>query len=500
MLLIRSLTFRLRNDSLLRNSIYIMGSTIATSATGYLYWIIAAHIYSTKDVGLASAFIAAMTITSTFANLGIGYTLVQMLPHRETDFGWSLTLNAGLVTGTLASLLAGATVALALPFLSPQFAILAKHIAYALVFIVSVPLWTGVTLLDQVFVAERSTGNMLVRNAVFALIKIPLVVLLVQVGAYGIFISWILALAVTLILGILLLKSCLKRTYRLALRGIVGQVRQMLSSLAGHYFITLGGTLPMYLLPIFVTVKLSATANAYFYTTWMLGSIFFMVSSAVSMSLFAEGSHMADDVLGKARSSAVIISVLVVPAMLITCLGGRYILLLFGPNYAQHSLLLLIILALGAVPDSITNIYVSVLRVQRRLRHAALLNLGMATLALALAWILLPMLGIAGAGWAWLTAQSAGSLVAVAEIISIRYRYQNIVEPIIQSNSGYAMTDYYAVADRVALQRFPKKVTLQSFHVSSERVVLQSFHVSSERAMLQRFPKKVALQKIPVIM
>lgn len=464
-LLTRSLAYRLRSDSLLRNSIFIMGSTVATSAIGYLYWIVAAHIYSTYDVGLGSAFISAMTLTSTVANLGIGYTLVQMLPHRETGYAWSLTLNAGLVTGTLASLLVGTIVALALPLLSHQFAILADHVAYALVFIVSVPLWTGVTLLDQVFVAERATGNMLVRNAAFALLKLPLMMLLVQVGAFGIFSSWILALAVTLILGVLLLKSCLKRTYRLALRGIVKQVRQMLSSLAGHHFIFLGGTLPMYLLPVFVTVQLSATANAYFYTTWMLGSIFFMVSSAVAMSLFAEGSHVADDVLHKARSSAVIIGVLLVPAMLTTCLGGRYILLLFGPSYAQHSLLLLIILAVGAVPDAITNIYVSVLRVQRRLRRAALLNVGMGALALALAWILLPILGIAGAGWAFLIAQIAGSLVAGAEIISLRYQRRRIDEPTVQSDSGQAETEYDSVARRDVLQKFPRKVVLQKISV-----------------------------------
>src|SRR2546423_6237410 len=80
------------------------------------------------------------------------------------------------------------------------------------------------------------------------------------------------------------------------------------------------------------------------------------------------------------------------------------------------------ILMVSAVPDAITNIYVSLLRVQERLCLAALLNLCMAAFTLVLAWILLPMLGIAGAGWAWLIAQSVGSLIVGVVILISRSR------------------------------------------------------------------------------
>jgi O-antigen/teichoic acid export membrane protein len=196
----------------------------------------------------------------------------------------------------------------------------------------------------------------------------------------------------------------------------------MLSSFVGHHFISLGYTTPMYLLPVFVAARLSLTDTAYFYTTWMLGSFLFMVSPAVAASLFAEGSHAADSVLRKARASAVIIGMLLGPIMLVFFLGGHYIISLFGPGYALHGLLLLTILTVSAVPDAITNIYVSVLRVQKRLRWAALFNLGMGSLVLALAWILLPLLGIVGAGYAWLIAQVTGSLVVGAHGIWAYFR------------------------------------------------------------------------------
>lgn len=442
-LLARWLAHRIRKDSLLRNSIYMMGTTVATAGIGYIYWIIAARIYPVRDVGLASALIAIMTLTSTLANLGIGSTLVQMLPHRETGYAWSLTLNAGLATSILASLLAGTTMVLVLPLFTPQFSILTHQATYAFVFIVGVQLLTVATLLDQAFVAERSAGNMLVRNAAYAVIKLPLMVLpvlLVQ-GALGLLSSGVLALAVTLFGARLFLIPRLRRSYRLTMRGMVRQVRMMLSSLVWQHFINIGGMAAMYLLPVFVTVRLSAEDNAYFYTTSKVSSFLFMISTAVATSLFAEGSISSDNVLRKARMSALIIGILITPAMLIIWLGGHYILLLFGPNYAQYGLPLLRIGTIEAVPDAITNIYVSVLRVQGRLRSAAILNLGMAALTLTLAWILLPVLGITGAAWAFVISQVAGSLAVGVDVIRVHRRRGWNSRSVSQSGRGHAKTE-----------------------------------------------------------
>ncbi len=464
-LLTRSLADRLRNDSLLRNSVFMMSSTVVTSAIGYLYWVVAARIYSAHDIGLASAFISAMTLTSTFASLGIGSTLVHNLPRREAGYARSLTLIVCIVIGILTSLLGGIIVAIALPYLSSQFATVEYHITYTLIFIVGVALCTVATLLDQTFVAERATGNMAGRNAVFALVKLAIMVLLVQVGALGIFSSWVLALAATVILAGLVLIPHLKRGYRLAMRGIVGEIRPILSSFAGHHFINIGGILPMYLLPVFVSVRLSVTDNAYFYMTWMMGSVFFMVSPSVATALFSEGSHTTSNIMRKARSSVLIISMLLGPILLVFLLGGRYIMSLFGSNYPQHGLSLLMLLTISAVPDAITNIYVSLLRVQGRLRLAALLNLSMAAITLSLAWMLLPMLGIAGAGWAWLIAQSVGSLIVGADILISRIHVpdktlaKNTSDPVLQEvrmpslsvEQSYIATEAISLIDTAVL-------------------------------------------------
>lgn len=419
----RSLAKRVRHDSLLRNSIYIMATNVVASAFGYLFWLGATHLYSTYAVGLGAALLSIMALASTLALLGMDAVLVQVLPRRESGYDWSLTLNAGLATGTLAGLLGGVIVVVVLPLFGSEFAIVG-HFGYAFVLIVGVLFMTVSFLLDQVFIAERAAHLKLVRQLAIAVLKVLLlvlpVVLIGRIGPLGILLPWVLSMAMVLVGGLLLLPR-LGRDYCLATRGIVGQIRSMLSLLAGNQFISVGGILPYYLLPVFVAARLSPADNAYYYTTLRLADFFTMGSYAVSMSLFAEGSQVGADLPRKVRSSILIIGIIIGPAMLFCFLVGHYILLLFGPGYAQHGLVLFMIYVASTLPDSITNVYLTVLRIQRRMVFAGLVNVGMGVLTLALTWIMLPGWGIAGAGLAFIIAQSVGSLVAGVDVIRMRF-------------------------------------------------------------------------------
>lgn len=414
---------RLRGDPLLRNSTYIMATTVLTSLLGYLYWILAARVYPIHAVGLAAALLSAMTLAALLADLGIGATLVQMLPSRASGRAWSATVTASVATGGMTGLLAGALVVVALPLVSGQFASIHGSAGYPAALICGVALWVLAMLVDDIFVAERAAGYMLLRNVAFALLKIGLLLapLLLpgHAGALAIVGSWVLGTAVTALAALLLLPR-LRRGSWVARRGLAAEMRGMVSSLLGHHFINLGALAPVYMLPLLVTARLSATQNAYYYTTWMLGSVFFMVSPAVAEALFVEGSHTASELGRTARRAALLVGSLLVPLMLIFLLGGRLILGLFGPAYAAQGLTLLLALTLSALPDAITNLYVSVLRVRRRLRTAAFLTLGMAALTLVLAWLLLPTMGIAGAGVAWLVAQAMGSALAGLDLLVAR--------------------------------------------------------------------------------
>jgi O-antigen/teichoic acid export membrane protein len=413
----------LRGNSLARNSGYIMATTVSNAALGFVFWVVAARTDDAHTVGLAGAALSAMSVTSLICTVGADAIVIQALPGRSSGREWSVTLDAALSASAGVTLL-GATIAvLLLPALSRQFAVVSG--VYAVTFVVGTVAWTISTVLDYTFVAERVSQFMLIRNIMFSVGKLLLLLLsvvLASTTSLAIFGPWVAASWLSVAAGIVVLVPRLRRGYRPALRGIVKHIRQLLSGLVGHHVINMSGAIPPLILPILVATRLSPADNAYFYTTWMVGSVFFMVSPAVSSALFAEGSHGPRDLVAKARSSARVIATLLAPIAVLYLLAGRTILSLFGSEYASRGWPVLLVLLVSAVPDAVTNIYIAVMRVQRRLAIPGVLNTGIAATSATLAWLLLPSLGIVGAALAWLIAQVAGTVAVIAHLLGTRFR------------------------------------------------------------------------------
>jgi O-antigen/teichoic acid export membrane protein len=405
----RRLLATLRTDSLVRNGFYIMAVTIVTSSLGFVFWLVAARRFNASQVGLSAALVSAMTLVSLLANMGINTALVQMLPRREDGAQWSATLNAGLACGVLSSAVAGLVTAFALPLLSSQFDLLDRSAGYLVVFVAGVIFTTATTLLDYACIAERVAERTLMRNTVFSLVKIPLLLVpfVIAMGTFGIFFAWVAAGAVTVLVAAAMIPG-LGRSYRIAASGVGAEVRRLGSYVAGHHSINIGGFAPWWLLPVFITIRVSPAATAYFYATWRLCGLLYMISPSVASSLAAEGALAPADLWAKAARSQRTIMIMLVPAATLLAASGDWILRAFGAQYAVHGYLLLLMFTLGAFPDSLMNVWVGVLRVEMRLRFGARLQLGTAGLALVISWFLLPPLGIAGAGVGWLISRAIG--------------------------------------------------------------------------------------------
>ena len=416
-----SVTLRLRGDPLFRNSLYIMATTVANSLIGFGFWAVAAHLFQAGTIGFASALVSAVALCSTFSNLGIGFVMVQLLPSKSDGESWSSTVNAGLFL-TVCSGIVGAMIMVEIFIFLPALGMsaLVQQPAYLAALVSGVVLWNLSTLLDQIFVAERAARHMFIRNVSNVALRLGLLIvplLLASLGVLAILTTWFGAMMFATVVAFLVLIPRLNRAYRPMLRSIGGALREVLSLLAGHYLITVGSFLPVYLLPLVVTARLSPVANAYFYTTWMVASVFFMVSPAVATALFAEGAHTRKHLARRVGLSMALIAVLLGMIAIGFIIAGYRVLAVFGPAYAAASGPLLLPLAIASVPDAITNLYVSVQRIHRHLGRAAVLNIGMGVLAVVLAWFLVPQIGIAGAGWAWLAAQTAGTVFALAAIL-----------------------------------------------------------------------------------
>ena len=301
-----------------------MATTVVNSALGAAFWLVVARTFSTQAYGLGAALIAATTLAATLCTLGTGPTLIQVLPTRRAGQEWSLTFNACMGAALCLAVVAAGIALVVLPLLSPGF-LVTRDADYRVVVACGVIFWTAATIFDYAFIAERAAGRMLARNAAASVLKLAVMLCLVALGAgrsLGIVSAMTLSTAGALGLAAFVLLPGLRQGYRLQVKGVVGEARRLASALVGHYFITVGGILPMFALPLLVTARLSPTANAYFYTTWMLCNVLFMVSPAVAGALFAEGSHAGESLHQKARSSALLIAALLAAPMVVSWSAG----------------------------------------------------------------------------------------------------------------------------------------------------------------------------------
>jgi O-antigen/teichoic acid export membrane protein len=416
-----ALIARVRTDSLLRNGLFIMLTTVVQSAFGFAFWLVAARLFPAHVVGLIAAIISASTIIVLLASLGVGGMLIQSLPTKRLLAAWSVTFWAGMATATAICIAAGCGVLILLPFLTRQLSVLHDS-TYALLFIAGTLTMAGGAVLDYVFIAQRAAGNMLLRNTIVAGGKLVMVGLLLVVAgdsALNLLGAWAAASVVGLILGIGLLIR-LRRPDRPAPVGVLArEARELLSRMAGNQLIGMGGALLPFVIPVLVTARLSSTDNAYFYTTWMMGGIFLIISPAVSQSLFAEGAHNPGEVYAKARSALGAIGIMLAPCIVGVFVIGGTLLSAFGTAYEHHAIGLLRIVLIASIPDAVTNVYVAVLRVQGRLVAAATLNVAMGLGVIGLSWVFLPTLGISAVGWAFLEMQLCGCVFVVFDLLRL---------------------------------------------------------------------------------
>jgi O-antigen/teichoic acid export membrane protein len=415
-------TRRVMTDSLARNSLLIMATTVVNGGLGYVYWMLAARAVAPPQVGTATALISAATAISMIANLGAGHMFIQRLPGAGPD-AWSRIVGGGLLAGSTATAAVAVAAAVLVPMAAANFDLL-RGPAAAAALVCAATAITATTLLDNVYVAHRAGHGMFVRNLILAAGKIGALAAILTAGGHSagaVVVSWTLPTLLVSVGTVLAGPGRLRPGARLRLRltGLAVELPYLRAALTGHHLINLTQAGPAALLPVLVTARLGAGANAHFYLAWMTASMLFMVSPAVASALYAERTNAAR--VGLRRAAVVVLSMVGVPAALLLTEGDR-ILALFSAAYAAEGGMLLKILVLAAIPDAITNLAVAHWRSQGEFRLCRRLNVVRAVTCLSLTWLLLPGAGVTGAGVAWLAGQTASALLvgAVARALSTR--------------------------------------------------------------------------------
>jgi O-antigen/teichoic acid export membrane protein len=403
---------------LYRNSFFLMANTVVTAGLGFFFWMVVARFYTEAEVGWGSAIISSITLLSMLSVPGFGAALIRFLPKAEKPQDM---INSCLtISGAIAVVLAVVFVA-GLDVWSPALVFIRQNMVFAIAFVLFVLVQVLFGVLASVFVARRRADFSLYKSAIFSLLKIPLPIFLVLFfHAFGIAASWGIATAVALAVALFCFVPRVQPYYRPVPSLNLGVIGGMWRYSAGSYPARLLSAAPALVLPIMVVNLLGAEQNAYFYVTWTIAALLFAIPSAVSRSLFAEGAHFEDDLWTNVTKSLKFTFLILVPAVVLVLLVGKWLLLLFGEGYSTSGLLLLRILSLSSLFAGVTSIYTSTLRVEDRLRELTLI-FGFVTVATLLgSYFVMPIVGMVGIGYVWLAVQG---VICFYTILMMRMRH-----------------------------------------------------------------------------
>src|SRR3989344_3883563 len=182
-----------------QESLYLISATAIVAGFGFFFWLINAQLFSTEDIGLATALISVMNLISILSLIGINATFIRFLPSSERP---NDKLNTGiLLVGATAILLTGAFVALS-SVISPPLHALLNTPATAFIFIFLCTLAAVNAITDSIFLAHRQTKYVFTVNFVYSFCKMLLPFLFIGYGAYGIFVAAAAAQVVGLALSV----------------------------------------------------------------------------------------------------------------------------------------------------------------------------------------------------------------------------------------------------------------------------------------------------------
>ncbi|MBV2356211.1 polysaccharide biosynthesis C-terminal domain-containing protein [Streptomyces sp. J2-1] len=397
---------------LFRNAYALMLNTGISAVLGLGFWLAAARYYPESAVGRGSAAIAAMKLLAGVTAVTLTGTLARFIPVSGARTG-RLILRT-YAAGSLVVAGAAGVFLLTLDAWGPSYAFL-HGTAAGIGFTLAVVGWNVLTLQDGVLTGLRSAPWVPVGNTVFSAVKLGLLVAFaVAVPATGVFVSWAAAIATSVLpLGWLVFRRLVPRH----VRATAGQarpptLREIGRFLAGDCTGSLFSLAVVYLVPVIIAAQVSSEDNAYFYITTTIGGTTNLLAVNMGASLTVEGSHEPARLAADTRAALRRMARIMLPVATVLFVGAPWILGVFGAGYADAAAPLLRWFAVGAVLRVVMETYFAVLRAQNRTSGLAWLQGLLCVLVLGLTLLLLPRMGLTGAGVAEVS--SLAVIVAVA--------------------------------------------------------------------------------------
>lgn len=402
-------------DSLFKNAAYLVANSGLGSVAGFAFWLIAARLYSTEDIGLATTIISVVGFIGLLSDLGFTVSLIKYLPESKNK---NDLINTCFTISGIFSIVASIIFVEGVNVYSTELAFLKLSFIYSIIFIFYGFLVISVALQDSVFIAFRNTKFSFLKMNIQAILKIPLLFICISLDSFGILLSFFIAYLLATLISIYIFIPKINPSYKPLIKIDYLIVKNILHFSTFNYIARIFESIPSAALPLLITTVLNPEKTAHFYMAWMIATIVYVIPQSISKSLFAEGSNTYKDFSSKIKKSIRVSFYFLIPITIIFFLFGGIILSMFGKEYSSGGLHLLWFLLLSGIPLIFNNVCITVNNIEDNTKHIIYINVTITALTLVITYFTLETLGIISVGIAWFLSQ------IIVAIPSIHYLYR----------------------------------------------------------------------------
>lgn len=392
---------KIMGDSLYKNSIYLMLSSAIMAGFGFFSWLIIARLFDVHNVGLATTMISVMGLISSLSVLGFNTGLIRFLPTSKRK---NEKINTGFTLVLISTIIITSIFLIGINTFSPELAFIKDNMIISFIFILFMIVYAFSTLIESIFIAFRSTKFILIKNSIFGILRLGLPFLFIGFGAFGIFSSYVSAMLIGF--GVVFFVLIHKFDYKPKLVFYDKIIKKIGKYSLGNFIAGFIGSLSLLILPLMITNIINPTTTAYYFMAMQIASLLYVIPTATTNSLFAEGSRNEKSLGKQTKKSIKIISALLIPSIIIIILFGDYILLAFGEEYSTAGFNFLKIMAISGIFTGINAIFGGIFRVKKRITSIIIVSaIGAIVILGGSYWLIGEGMGLIGIGYAYLTGQ-----------------------------------------------------------------------------------------------
>jgi O-antigen/teichoic acid export membrane protein len=399
---------------MISSSLGLIAGKGALMGLGFLFWLVAARRFPAPQVGLTGGAISAIMLGVQLSLFGVGSAFITRYPRYQrqpTDL-----LDSSITLVGLAALLFAMAFLLFASGVFTELQVVSSMPAYAVLFAMMSVLGTVGTLFDQISMAQGRGGQIVTRSLLNGVVTLAPVAFLPvgggDIASLELFATWVAGGLAACILALIQLGRQ-PTNYRYHLRVHWPVASDLVRVGLPNQLLTLAERAPGLILPIVVTELLSPSANAYWYTTWMMAWGVYVIPTSTGIGLLAEAAHHPSSLRHQVhRAVRLSLGIGIAVGVVVAALADP-VLSLLGKAYADAGVAPLRVLVLGVVPLSFIQAYFSVCRATNRLREAIATGVATGVAGVGATAVAGVLHGLIGMAVCWVLVLAAGSLWSI---------------------------------------------------------------------------------------